>query len=291
MALNQYFTQGTVGEQSLTENLIIEHVKMFGKDVYYIPRTLVKEDTIFTEDTLSAFNGAFQIEVFLEDAVGFRGDKDMFTKFGLRISDQVTFIVSRRRFTEAVDNNATLIVEGRPNEGDLIHFTMVNKTFEIQYVEHEVPFFQLGSNYVWGLRCELFEYSDENFNTGVPAVDAVELNFANATTLRMVVGGTGNFVPGETITGSVTNSTAEVKTWDPTTRNLIIFNRSGRFTIPETITGNTSLASWTTSNFNTLNNLNDNTDQNFEFETKADLILDFTEGNPFGDYGNKGGTI
>jgi hypothetical protein len=291
MALNPFFTQGITGEQDLLEDLVVEQIKMFGKNVYYIPRTLVKEDTVFVEDTLSQFNGAFEIEVYLEDAVGFRGDKDVFTKFGLRISDQATFIVSRKRFTQAVDNNAQLIVEGRPNEGDLIHFPMVGKTFEIQYVEHEVPFFQLGKMYVWGLRCELFEYSDEDFNTGVPEVDAVETNFANAITLTMLDGGTGDFTPGETITGSVTNSTADVKSWDPDTGKLVVVNRSGRFTIPENITGNTSLATWTTGNYNTINNVNDDTDQNWDIETQSDAILDFTEGNPFGDFGNSGGTI
>lgn len=291
MALNPFFTQGTTGEQDLLEDLVIEQIKMFGKNVYYIPRTLVKEDTVFVEDTLSQFNGAFEIEAYLEDAIGFRGDKDMFTKFGLRISDQATFIVSKKRFTEAVDDNATLIVEGRPNEGDLIHFPMVGKTFEIQYVEHEVPFFQLGKMYVWGLRCELFEYSDEDFNTGVPEVDAVEVNFANAITLTLLDGGTGDFTPGETITGSVTNTTADVKSWDPDTGKLVVINRSGRFTIPENITGNTSLASWTTGNYNTINNVNDDTDQNWDIESQADAILDFTEGNPFGDFGNSGGTI
>ena len=112
MATNTYFTQGTTGEQDLTENLVIEQIKMFGKDVYYVPRTLVNEDTVFGEDSLSSFNGAYLIEAYIEDANGFRGDGDLFSKFGVRISDQVTFIISRKRFTEAVDDNATLIVEG-----------------------------------------------------------------------------------------------------------------------------------------------------------------------------------
>jgi len=291
MALNPFFTQGITGEQDLLEDLVIEQIKMFGKNVYYIPRTLVKEDMVFTEDTLSQFNEAFQIEAYLEDAVGLRGDKDMFTKFGVRLSDQATFIISRKRFTEAVDNNTQLIVEGRPNEGDLIHFSMLGKTFEIQYVEHEVPFFQLGKMYVWGLRCEMFEYGHEDFNTGVPEIDVLETNLSNAITLTMLDGGTGDFTPGETITGSVTNSTADVKSWDPDTGKLVVVNRSGRFTIPENITGNTSLASWTTGNYNTINNVNDDTDQNWDIEIQADAILDFTEGNPFGDFGNSGGTI
>ena len=291
MATNSFFTQGTTGEQDLVGSLVTEQIKMFGKDVYYIPRTLVDRDSVFEEDSLSAFNGAYLIEAYIEDATGFRGDGDMFSKFGVRISDQVTFIISRERFTAAVDDNAQLIVEGRPNEGDLIHLPMANKTFEIQFVEHEVPFYQLGKVHVWGLRCELFEYSDEDFNTGVAEIDAVEVNFANAVSVNVADGGTGDFVAGEIVTGGNSNVTAEVKTWNSATRQLVVYNRSGIFSIPETITGNTSGAAWTSATYNTLNNMNSDTDQNFTLETQADAILDFTESNPFGDFGNSGGTL
>ena len=291
MATNSFFTQGTTGEQDLVGSLVTEQIKMFGKDVYYIPRTLVDRDSVFEEDSLSAFNGAYLIEAYIEDATGFRGDGDMFSKFGVRISDQVTFIISRERFTAAVDDNAQLIVEGRPNEGDLIHLPMANKTFEIQFVEHEVPFYQLGKVHVWGLRCELFEYSDEDFNTGVAEIDAVEVNFANAVTINVADGGTGDFVAGEIVTGGSSNVTSEVKSWNSATRQLIVFNRSGTYAIPETLTGNTSGAAWTSATYNTLNNMNSETDQNFTLETQADAILDFTESNPFGDFGNSGGTL
>ena len=291
MATNSYFTQGTTGEQDLVGSLVTEQIKMFGKDVYYIPRTLVNRDSVFEEDSLSAFNGAYLIEAYIEDATGFRGDGDMFSKFGVRISDQVTFIISRERFTAAVDDNAQLIVEGRPNEGDLIHLPMANKTFEIQFVEHEVPFYQLGKVHVWGLRCELFEYSDEDFNTGVAEIDAVEVNFANAVSVNVADGGTGDFVAGEIVTGGSSNVTSEVKSWNSATRQLIVYNRSGMYAIPETLTGNTSGAAWTSATYNTLNNMNSDTDQNFTLETQADAILDFTESNPFGDFGNSGGTL
>lgn len=291
MATNSYFTQGTTGEQDLVGNLVVEQIKMFGKDVYYIPRTLVKNDSVFGEDTLSKFNGAFLIEAYIEDASGFRGDGDMFSKFGVRISDQVTFIISRTRFTEAVDDNAQLIVEGRPNEGDLIHFPLANKTFEIQFVEHEVPFYQLGKIHVWGLRCELFEYSDEDFDTGVAAVDQIEVDFSNAVTVNFAAGGSGDFTVGEIVAGGTSNVTAEVKSWDSTTRQLQVFNRSGIFTIPETVTGQTSSAAWTTASYNTINNVNSEFDQNFALETTADGVIDFTESNPFGEFGNKGTTI
>lgn len=292
MALNPHFTQGTTGEQGLLEDLVIEQIKMFGKDVYYIPRTLVNEDTIFGEDNLSSFNGAHLIEAYIEDAGGFRGDGDVFSKFGVRISDQVTFIISRSRFTAAVDDNAALIVEGRPNEGDLVYLPLANKIFEIQYVEHEVPFYQLGQNYVWGLRCELFEYSDEDINTGVAAVDAVETTFANAIAVIFAETPTpGTFQVGEVVTGANTNTDAEVKSWDPATRTLQVINRTGRFSSGETITGQTSGATALTETYNTINNVNSEFDQNFEIETVADGIVDFTEGNPFGEFGNKGSTI
>jgi len=291
MALNSFFTQGTTGEQGLVQDLVDEQIKMFGKNVYYIPRTLVKEDSVFGEDTLSKFEGAFEVEVYLEDAGGFRGDGDIFSKFGVRIQDQVTFLISRRRFTEAVDDNAQLIVEGRPNEGDLIHFTMVGKTFEIQYVEHEQPFYQLGKNYVWGLRCELFEYSDEDIDTGVAVVDAIETTFANAIALTMAESGSGDFTIGETVTGANSNVTAEVKSWDSTTRNLIVINRSGAFKSGENITGGDSSAVWTTASYNTINNANSEYDNNYAIETQADDIIDFTQSNPFGEFGNSGGTL
>ena len=138
-----------------------------------------------------------------------------------------------------------------------------------------------------------FEYSDEDFNTGVAEVDAIELNFANAITVTVASGGSGDFTVGETVTGGTTNTTADVKSWDSATGRLVVINRSGRFTIPETITGNTSSASWTSANYNTLNNVNtsDTIDTNWTIETQADGIIDFTEGNPFGEFGNSGGTL
>ena len=291
MATNTYFSQGTTGEQDLTQSLVNEQIAMFGRNVYYIPRTLVKQDTVFGEDTMSKFEGAYLIEAFIEDNSGFRGDGDMFTKFGVQIADQATFVISRTRFTEAVDDNATLIVEGRPNEGDLVYFPMANKIFEIQFVEYEVPFFTLGKIYTWGLRCELFQYSDEDIDTGITEVDAIEVNYANAISVNVAEGGTGDFVAEEIVTGGNSNVTATVKSWNSATRQLVLYNRSGIFSIPETLTGNTSSAAWTSGTYNTLNNKNDDSQANWAIETQADAIVDFTEGNPFGEFGNKGRSI
>tara|TARA_X000000368_G_C23042978_1_gene717838 strand:+ start:1034 stop:1900 length:867 start_codon:yes stop_codon:yes gene_type:complete len=285
MATNSYFTQGTTGEQDLIENLVIEQIKMFGKNVFYMPRTLVNEDTTFTEDALSKFDDAYEIEAYIEDPTGFTGDGDLFTKFGVRISDQVTFIISRKRFTEAVDDNAQLIVEGRPNEGDLVYFPMANKIFKIMFVEHEQPFYQLGKIHVWGLKCELFEFSDEQFDTGVTAIDQIEQDFSVSITVNFATGGTGDFTVGEIVAGGTSNITAEVKSWDSANRQLQVFNRTGIFTIPETVTGQSSSAAWTTASYNTLNNTSSEYDSNSSFETIADGIIDFSEGNPFGDFG------
>ena len=285
MPTNSYFTQGTTGEQNLVGDLVKEQIKMFGTDVYYIPRVIVDEDPAFGEDSLSKFDDAYLIEAYLENVQGFGGDGDLYSKFGVRISDQVNFIISRDRFTELVDDNTTLIVEGRPNEGDLVYFPLAQKLFQIQYVEYETPFFQLGKIHTWGLKCELYEYSDEDFDTGVDAIDKVERNFATTITINFATGGTGDFTVGETIAGGTSNVTAEVKSWDATNRQLQIYNRSGIFTIPETCTGQTSGAAWTTASYNTLNNTNSEFDQNQFFETQADGILDFSQGNPFGEFG------
>ena len=285
MPTNSYFTQGTSGEQQLVEDLVVEQIKMFGVELYYIPKTLVSEDTVLGEDSLNSFDSAYQIEGYLENVQGFGGDGDLFSKFGVRIADQVNFIIARKRFQDLVDDNTTLVVEGRPNEGDLIYFPLANKLFSIQYVEHEQPFYQLNKIHVWGLKCELFEYSGEDLDTGVEAIDVIERNLAQTITVNFATGGTGTFTVGEEIAGGTSNVTAEVKSWDSTNRQLQVYNRSGIFTVPETVTGQTSGAAWTTASYNTLNNTNSEFDANADFETLGDAIIDFSQGNPFGEIG------
>ena len=234
---------------------------------------------------MNSFDSAYQIEAYLENVQGFGGDGDLFSKFGVRIADQVNFVIARKRFQDLVDDNTTLVVEGRPNEGDLVYFPLANKLFSIQYVEHEQPFYQLNKIHVWGLKCELFEYSGEDLDTGVEAIDVIERNLAQTITVNFATGGTGTFTVGEEIAGGTSNVTAEVKSWDSTNRQLQVYNRSGIFTIPETVTGQTSGAAWTTASYNTLNNTNSEFDANADFETLGDAIIDFSQGNPFGEIG------
>ena len=142
MPTNVYFNTGTKPEQRLYENLIIEQLRAFGQDVYYLPRKLVNEDTLFGEDTLSSFNDAYQVEMYLDNIEGFEGQKEMMTRFGLDMQDEATWVVSKRRFEQLISTDQNLIVTTRPNEGDLIYFPKAKKLFEISFVDHDDPFYQ-----------------------------------------------------------------------------------------------------------------------------------------------------
>ena len=273
-------------EQKFIENLVVESIEIYGQDIYYVPRTIVNKDSIFEEDSDGKFETAKAIRAYVNNVEGWEGQGELLSKFGIRIEDKTTFIFSREKFKENVDDSTVLNVEGRPNEGDLIWFPITKHLFEIKFVEVERPFYQLGRNYVWECQCELFEYSDEEINTGITELDAIETAFANAITVGLVAGGTGDFTVGETVTGGSSNVTAEVKSWDNTTRTLIVINRSGTFTVPETLTGGTSGASFTTATYNTIDNANIEYDQNNDFETLDNQIIDFTEANPFGSVGS-----
>ena len=277
---------GSAQEQKTIENLIVETIEIYGQDIYYVPRTIVNKDTVFGEDSDTKFESAKAIRAYVNNVEGWEGQGELLSKFGVRIEDKTTFIFSRDKFKEHVDDSTVLNVEGRPNEGDLIWFPTTKHLFQIMFVEAEKPFYQLGKGYVWECQCELFEYSDEEIDTGITDPDAIETAFANAITVGLVAGGSGTFTVGETVTGGTSNVTAEVKSFDASTRTLIVINRSGTFSVPETITGGTSSASWTTATYNTIQNTNSEYDQNNDFETADNDIIDFTETNPFGTVGS-----
>jgi hypothetical protein len=161
-------------EQLLIENLIIESIRMYGMDMYYMPKTLVAYDGIYGEDPLAQYNKPFFVEMYIKNVQGFEGDGDLLTKFNLEIRDRITFTISRRVFHDEVGASAKLV---RPNEGDLIFFPINNKLYEIKFVEHEAIFYQLGSLQTFDLVCELFEYSGQQFNTGITAIDNIYRNF------------------------------------------------------------------------------------------------------------------
>jgi len=174
MATSVYFNNFQASqEQLLIENLIIESIKIYGHDVYYLPRTRVAFDEIYKEDTLSEFNTAHFVDMYIKNVDGFDGDGDFISKFGLEIRDRVTFTIARRTFNDEV---GSLIEINRPQEGDLIYFPLNRKVFEIKFVEHEAIFYQLGSLQTYDIQCELYEYSSEKFNTGIQEIDLLYVN-------------------------------------------------------------------------------------------------------------------
>jgi hypothetical protein len=178
MPTNFYFqsgnTSGTTAEQRLIEDLIIESLKIYGHDVYYLPRTLINEDTIFDEDTLSRFTQAYPLEMYLENVNGYEGEGDLFTRFGIEIRDQATFVLAKRRWEQMVDTSGGVFqLDTRPAEGDLLYFEKTNSLFEIKIVEFQDPFYQVGKLYTYKLVCELFEYSSEVIDTGITQLDNI----------------------------------------------------------------------------------------------------------------------
>ena len=176
MARNFYFSAGHRPEQNLYEDLIIEALKIYGQDLYYLPRDLVNVDDVFKEDPVSKFNSSYQIEMYVDNIEGFDGEGDLFTKFGVEIRDAVTLTVSRRRWAESVKKYDNEITGDRPLEGDLIFVPFAKKMFEIMHVEHEQPFYQLNNLPVYKLRCELFVYNGEDFDVSQEDIQQVEVD-------------------------------------------------------------------------------------------------------------------
>ena len=175
MALNPHFLQGSRGEQRLIQSLVNEHLKIYGVEVTFIPRKFVNQSTIIEEVTTSKFDDNFLIEAYVENYDGYAGAGDVLTKFGMSLRDEVTLTISKERFEEFIapfmDADDDIELSSRPREGDLVFFPLGQRLFEIKFVEHEEPFYQLGSNYVYKLKCELFEYEDEVIDTSIDVID------------------------------------------------------------------------------------------------------------------------
>ena len=273
---------------TLYENLVIEALKIYGQDVYYIPRDIVNYDTIFGADVESSYNSSHKIEMYIENVAGFEGEGDLFTRFGVEIRDEATFIVSRNRWENQVkryDNDMTAV---RPEEGDLIYLPLTKKMFQVMHVEHEQPFYQLSNLPTFKMRCQLFEYSDEDFDTDLVSIDGIEQN--NAYEFDMVLSGiSGDFEIGERVEQTLLNGTilgGEVSKWVSDINTLSIIHlggNDGKFHLPvtgRTISGQESSASGTVSSFTEDNQLSAN-EQNDDFDTLD--FIDFSETNPFVD--------
>ena len=261
MARNVFFTHGTRNEQFLQQNLVEEYIKMFGMDVLYIPRQLIAKDNVFNEEVVSQFDDSYIIEAYLENFDGFQGGGDLLTKFGIRQTDEITMVISQQRFSDLISQflllDQDIEVGERPQEGDLIYFPLSSNYFEIKFVEHEEPFYQLGKNYTYKLKAELFEYSDEGGEFFAGDDEMIDTGYtvqyyylvspgqsASATPLltgdavsQAVVNTNGskyNFTPTVTVTGDGTGATAHAEmivvnvggsipitpaTFDPTVKN------------------------------------------------------------------------
>lgn len=190
MARNPYFTNGTGNEQNIIEDIIVESLGIYGQDFFYIPRTLVSKDEILGEDRLSLFKDAYPIEMYLENVDGFEGQGAFIQKFGLMMEQTATLTVARRTWNNLVGVHGTTIIPTRPCEGDLLYFPLTKGMFEIKFVQHQDPFYQLGKLYVYKLQVELFQYASERIDTGIANVDVFESlkTFSTDTTRNNTAG-------------------------------------------------------------------------------------------------------
>ena len=303
MPTNVYSNHAVQSEQDLHEDLVVESLRFFGHECFYLPRTIVDEDELFGEDTSSKFDDAYSVEMYIENTEGFEGEGDLLSKFGVEVRDQATFVLSRRTWNRFVSLDQNLVTATRPQEGDLIYFPLGNQVFEIRFVEHENPFYQLGKLNVFKLQCETFEYSHEAFDTGIAELDGVEDSFAYQVSMTLG-SGSGDFVHGETVTqtvasgktvsGQVVSYTSEGTnsktlivnniTFDdtdvPATNSMFVLSSNAA---AGNIVGATSSASRTiTTAPDQYVTPNDPLADNKDFETAGANIVDFSESNPFG---------
>ena len=205
MALNPFFQQGSPGEQRLVQDLINEQLRMFGVDIYYMPRKFLGTKTVIRENVLARFDDNYVIEAYIQNYEGFQGSGDLMTKFGIRTTDELTLVISKERYEDFITpfyaaNPTQELLVSRPKEGDLIYFPLSDSLFEIKFVEHENPFYQLGKLYMYELKCELFEYEDEVIDTTIEEIDDNVQDKGYIATLTLV--GLGNTA---TVTSSIAN--------------------------------------------------------------------------------------
>jgi hypothetical protein len=185
MPTNQYFQNGARAEQKLYESLIIEAIKIYGTDVFYIPRKIVKQDFVINEDLISQFDSSFKIEMYVGSVDGFEGDGQLLGKFGLEVRDQITLVVSSLRWNQMVGRYGHTEGSVRPREGDLIYIPFAKNLFEIKFVEPLKPFYQLKNLPTFTLSCELFEYESQEIDTGVPEIDGIQSIESSGFTYRI----------------------------------------------------------------------------------------------------------
>ena len=311
MPTSVYFGNGTRSEQTLYEDIVVESLKVYGQDMTYLPRAITK-DRILNDVSTSSFYDAYTIEMYIENTNGFEGDQTLMSKFGLEIRDQATFVVARRSWEKFVGLYNNAINSIRPLEGDLLYYPPTNSFFEIKFVEHQQPFYQLKNLPTYKLQCELFEYSDEIFDTGNPLIDAAQTYNAQSTVMKIVSGiGATELVIGETVVQGLSGGVfifAEITNLqsvqdEPDSRLVWVSNLTTsdkEFHEMQSgirIVGQSSLSSWLVDIIYDMGDADvdftfpqNEFAQNRDFEIEGDDVIDFSETNPFGDPStNKGG--
>lgn len=291
MSTNHYFNNiRASNEQNLVEDLVIETIKIHGVDVFYLPRTLVNKDSLFGEDPLSTFSSNKPIEMYMENVSGF-APGDTLGKFGLEIKDSASFVVSKKRFQKETGKL-------RPLEGDIIYFPLTKGFFEIKYVEHENPFYQLGKNYVFKLSVELFTFNEETFETGESEIDAIpeDTQFRLYLTVNAASGTGSSFTVGDRVYqykngatgGGLTNADASGIVRDATSTLVTLKNIKGKW-YNSTNNLNRYVISSNGTVYRTVTSIDDKVledeyDDNKDIQTRSNNDLDFTVKNPFGNY-------
>jgi hypothetical protein len=207
MPLNPFFLQGSASEQRLVQDLINEQLKIYGVEVFYMPRKFVGTDNIIKENVVARFDDSFALEAYVQNYEGFAGSGDLMTKFGVRTTDELTLVISRERYDDFVsvfyeDGADETKLTSRPKEGDLIYFPLSDSLFEVKFVEHEQPFYQLGKLYMYQLTCELYEYEDAVIDTSIEEIDNNAEDDGFIATLTLAgVGQTAAFSAGLSTSG------------------------------------------------------------------------------------------
>lgn len=288
MATNRYFKYGVRSEQNMYEDITIEALQMYGQDVYYLPREIVNKDTVFLDDVPSRFSSSYKVEMYIENAEGFGGEGDLFTKFGVELRDQATFVVARKRWQQLIGSRLTE-KNFRPREGDLIYLPLSQSIFQIERVETETPFYQLEQLPTFRMTCELFEYSDEDFDTNIKSIDVVEAEGAFQYKLTLDSAG-GGYTIGETVIqyGETYNMKGEVTFWSDSGNELRLAHVGAtdgnfhEFTTNALVVGQTSNGIATPTLVEQLQEIQEDA-QNAIFDSFESDFLDFSESNPFGD--------
>ena len=206
MALNPFFLQGSPNEQRLVQELINEQLRIYGVEVIYIPRKFVRKETILREVSSSKFDDNFALEAYISNYEGYSGQGDILSRFGMSLKDDLNLIISKERYEDFIapflngEGDREIELSSRPREGDLVYFPLGQRLFEVKFVEHEQPFYQLGKLYVYEIKCELFEYEDEVIDTTISEIDTQIEDEGYITTLTLI--GVGRTASGSAIIGS-----------------------------------------------------------------------------------------